>query len=146
MNKNYSNLSIKLTKELNKKQKKDNGIFFTPINTINIILKYIQKYNKNINEVLEPSCGSCEFILQLNKKYNNINITAMEYNNIIYNNIKNIESKNITIYNSNFLEHKFDKKFNLIIGNPPYYVMKKKMQIKNTIIFLMEDLIYLYYS
>lgn len=126
MNKNYSNLSIKLTKELNKKQKKDNGIFFTPINTINIILKYIQKYNKNINEVLEPSCGSCEFILQLNKKYNNINITAIEYNNIIYNNIKNIESKNITIYNSNFLEHKFDKKFNLIIGNPPYYVMKKK--------------------
>jgi len=126
MNKNYSDLSINLTKELNKKQKKDNGIFFTPINTINIILKYIQKYNKNIKEVLEPSCGSCEFILQLNKKYKNIIITGIEYNNIIYNNIKNIESKNITIYNSNFLEHKFDKKFNLIIGNPPYYVMKKK--------------------
>ena len=126
MNKNYSDLSINLTKELNKKQKKDNGIFFTPINTINIILKYIQKYNKNIKEVLEPSCGSCEFILQLNKKYKNINITGIEYNNIIYNNIKDIESKNITIYNSNFLEHKFNKKFNLIIGNPPYYVMKKK--------------------
>ena len=29
MNKNYSDLSIKLTKELNKKQKKDNGIFYT---------------------------------------------------------------------------------------------------------------------
>lgn len=126
MNKNYSNLSIKITKELDKKQKKENGIFFTPINTINMILKYIQKHNKSIKEVLEPSCGSCEFILQLNKKYKNINITGIEYNNTIYNNIKDIETKNITIYNSNFLEHKFNKKFNLIIGNPPYYVMKKK--------------------
>ena len=46
MNKNYSDLSINLTKELNKKQKKNNGIFFTPINTINIILKYIQNIIK----------------------------------------------------------------------------------------------------
>ena len=31
----------------------------------------------------------------------------------------------MTIKNTDFINHECNKKYNLIIGNPPYYVMKK---------------------
>ena len=121
----YSKLSYELTKKISKDEKKKNGIFFTPPETINKTIKLLEPYMKNIKEVLEPSCGSCEYILSLNEKYKNIKITGIELNNTIYESIKTIENNNIKVYNENFLEYKEDIKYDLIIGNPPYFVMKK---------------------
>ena len=121
----YSKLSYELTKKISKDEKKKNGIFFTPPETINKTIKLLEPYMKNIKEVLEPSCGSCEYILSLNEKYKNIKITGIELNNTIYESIKTIENNNIKIYNENFLEYNEDIKYDLIIGNPPYFVMKK---------------------
>ena len=80
---------------------------------------------KNIKTILEPSCGSCEYILRLNNIKDDINITGIELNKTIYNSITQYNSDNITILNENYLNHKFENKFDLIIGNPPYFVMKK---------------------
>jgi hypothetical protein len=38
---------------------------------------------ENVKNVLEPSCGSCEYILMLDKKYN-LNITGIEIHNVIF--------------------------------------------------------------
>ena len=84
---NYSELSKKITSELNTKIKKDLGIFFTPQNVIFKILESIQQYTSNINSILEPSCGSCEFISIIDKIYTDVNITGIELNNTIPNNI-----------------------------------------------------------
>tara|TARA_R110001599_G_scaffold91712_1_gene240793 strand:+ start:101 stop:1318 length:1218 start_codon:yes stop_codon:yes gene_type:complete len=123
---NYSKLSYDLTKQINKKDKKNNGIYFTPPNTINKNIQLLEPYMKNIKEVLEPSCGSCEYISRLSKKYNNINITGIELNKTIFESIKSMEDKNIKLYNKNYLNYEINIKYDLIIGNPPYFVMKKK--------------------
>ncbi len=75
---------------------------------------------------MEPSCGTCEYINEISKEYKKINITGVELNKQIYDNIKSFESNKIKIINDNFLNMKHNKTYDLILGNPPYYVMKKK--------------------
>jgi adenine-specific DNA-methyltransferase len=125
-NLNYSKLSVSLTKELNKEIKKNNGIYFTPPTTVSKNIEILEKYMENIKEVLEPSCGSCEYILKLCENYNDINITGIENNEEIFLKIKSLENKNIKLYNKDYLKYESDNKYDLIIGNPPYFVIKKK--------------------
>jgi len=63
--------------------------------------------------------------LKLNNIFSNLNITGIELNKTIFESIKDLEKDNISLINANYLTHNFDKKFDLIIGNPPYFIMKK---------------------
>ena len=121
----YSKLSLDLTKKIDKKIKKNNGIYFTPPKTINKNLDLLQTYIKKFKTVLEPSCGSCEYILKLREKYSNVKITGIEYNKTIYESIKELQNEKTQIINGDFLVYKSDIKYDLIIGNPPYFVLKK---------------------
>lgn len=121
----YSELSKELTITLNKKEKKNNGIYFTPPKTIYKNIELLEPFMKNIKNILEPSCGSCEYILRLNNINPNIKITGIELNETIFESIKHYETNNIILLNKNYLDHKFNTKYDLIIGNPPYFVMKK---------------------
>lgn len=121
----YSELSRTLTTKIDKNEKKNNGIYFTPPETIHKNIKFLEPFMKNIRTVLEPSCGSCEYILRLKTSHPNIHITGIELNKTIFESIKQYDSENIILLNKNYLSHKFDTKFDLIIGNPPYFVMKK---------------------
>jgi adenine-specific DNA-methyltransferase len=140
MNINYSELSYTLTQQLSKEVKKNNGIYFTPPNTIYDNIEAIKKYlTTSIRTILEPSCGSCEYIIALNNLYPELQITGIEYNETIYDMIKSleIERENIKIYNEDYLlfneergigelkSNLINEKYDLIIGNPPYYVMNK---------------------
>ena len=123
----YSTLSIQLTKNLTKKTKKDNGIFFTPPSTVQLTLQTLNQYFKDEINVLEPSCGSCEYVTAINKKYPNVNVTGIEYNETIYDGISSLNNvSNNTIINEDYLKWNPNMKYDMIIGNPPYYVMKKK--------------------
>jgi type I restriction-modification system DNA methylase subunit len=121
----YSSLSCLLTKTINKIEKKENGIYFTPPQTIKTNIDLLEPFMENVKEVLEPSCGSCEYIFALTNKYNNINVTGIEFNKTIFESIQPLSKDNIALVNSNYLSHDFQHKFDLIIGNPPYFVMKK---------------------
>lgn len=127
----YSELSRTLTRIINKTEKKSNGIYFTPPETIHKNIQYLDPFMKNIKEVLEPSCGSCEYILAINSRYSNIKITGIELNKTIFESIKHFENINIQLFNDNYLTCNFQKKFDLIIGNPPYFVMDKKDVVKS---------------
>lgn len=131
-NSQFSNLSIKITKQLSIEEKKLNGIFFTPNNIIEhnlkFLLNYIKTNNLFIKNVLEPSCGSCEFIFNIDKYFINTHIDGIELNNNIFKNINNIKLKNniLTLSNTDFLLWNSQKKYDLIIGNPPYFNLNKK--------------------
>jgi len=125
---NYSELSLTLTKEIKKEEKKRDGIYFTPPSTIQTTLQLLEPYMKNIKNVLEPSCGSCEYI---NALPIGLDITGIELNKTIFESIKELETNDnqgnkIKLYNQDYLLYKEEAKFDLIIGNPPYFVMKKK--------------------
>lgn len=122
----YSKLSYELTKKINTIEKKNNGIFFTPPTTVYKTIEYLKPYMSSIKDVLEPSCGSCEFILQLHSLYPDLFITGVENNTIIYENIKHLQNEKITLHNEDFITFDNPKKYDLIFGNPPYFVMKKK--------------------
>jgi tRNA1(Val) A37 N6-methylase TrmN6 len=131
----FDELSRKLTKSISKKTKKESGIFFTPPITVSSTLEKLEIYFTNkkniIKTILEPSCGSCEFIKAINEKYPTVNITGIEFNKTIYEAIKEkYDKENISLLNENFLTYSTQTLFDLIIGNPPYFIIKKMKEEK----------------
>jgi len=133
----FSKLSVSITKKLSSSEKSEGGIFFTPSSIIEKSIDVLKEQKDlNIINILEPSCGSCEFIIRLNNYFKNTNITGIEYNNTIYNDIKNIKFNNINnnkieLIKNDFLIWNSKIKYDLIIGNPPYFVIKKNSINKN---------------
>jgi adenine-specific DNA-methyltransferase len=126
----YSELSIKVTKSLSKTEKKEFGIFITPKviieNLLSFVLKYSIKSQINIKRILEPSCGTCEIINACDLMYKDIEIDGIEFNNTMFNSIKDLNfTNNVKLINSDFMVYNTDKKYHLIVGNPPYFVCKK---------------------
>jgi len=122
----YSVISRSITKNLNKRIKKNNGIYFTPPKTILKNIDFLNPYLQQIKSVLEPSCGSCEYITKLDNLFN-LDFTCIEKNEEIYNQIKTYEKDNIKILNIDFINYDIENKFDLIIGNPPYFVIQKNI-------------------
>lgn len=127
----FSELSFELTKSIDKQNKQNNGIYFTPIGTVNKTLQYLEPYMENVKKVLEPSCGSGEYINGLTSLYSDLELDCIEFYKPIYDSIKSFEKtiidSNISIHNEDYLTSTTieGKKYDLIIGNPPFYVMKK---------------------
>jgi hypothetical protein len=122
----YSTLSKELTSRLPKDVKKNCGIYFTPPSCVQTNLQLLEPYLQgNEQNVLEPSCGSGEYITALHAKYPSFQIHGIEYNETIYNAIQKLQSDKVAIHHCSFLDYKPNTKYNLIIGNPPYFVMKK---------------------
>uniref|UniRef100_A0A6C0ETA4 site-specific DNA-methyltransferase (adenine-specific) n=1 Tax=viral metagenome TaxID=1070528 RepID=A0A6C0ETA4_9ZZZZ len=118
----YSELSKKMTKELSKKEKKEQGIFITPKSIIQKLFEYVDM--SNVTRILEPSCGTCEIINYLNET-SGISIVGIEKNEKIFKEISKLPFKNVSLIHGDFLDYKGES-FDLIVGNPPYFVLKKE--------------------
>ena len=117
----FSELSKKLTKDLSADVKKQQGIYFTPSSITRKLTNLVFDYNPDIRTVLEPSCGSGQFLDELKER--EINVTSVEQNKDIFNEIAGTYQN---IINDDFLEYSFgDSSFDLVIGNPPYFVVPK---------------------
>ena len=126
---NYSNLSQELTKQLSKAEKKNQGIYFTPPSTVKYAISLIKPFIEDgtIRNILEPSCGSGEFVLPLRNMFPDIPMTAVEYNETIYDGLSEVVDPHVQLFHGDYLTHPSgSNKYGLIIGNPPYFVMKKK--------------------
>lgn len=127
----FSELTMSLTKSIGKQDKQNNGIYFTPIGIVNKTLQYLEPHMENVKKVLEPSCGSGEYINGLTSLYSALELDCIEFYKPIYDSIKSFEKtiidSKISIYNEDYLTSTTieGKKYDLIIGNPPFYVMKK---------------------
>ena len=118
----YLDISLKLTNSLSKLDKQQNGIFFT---SKDLVVKTFSKLlDRSYKTILEPSCGSGEFIDYALSTLSTTNITGIEYNKYIFDKIKDLY--NCKLLKCDFLEYNKDYtiKYDLIIGNPPYFVIK----------------------
>lgn len=129
----FSEFSVQLTKLLSKTTKKEFGIFFTPQSIIKDLTTTVLKHTSiRQPNVLEPSCGSCEFIRHLDTVLSGATITGIEYNSEIYNKIKLLETNGtfsnnvVSIQNADFMKTVSEPIYDIIIGNPPYFVCPKE--------------------
>jgi len=126
----FSELTLKVTKILTKQEKKEYGIFITPKSIISTLfstlITHLENNIDNIKRILEPSCGTCEIINYCDELLNQVEIDGIELNDKIYGLIKDLTFKNkVNILNIDFIKYKTEKLYDLIIGNPPYFVCKK---------------------
>lgn len=106
----------------NASEEKLRGGFYTPNPIAAFILKWAFNGNKEL-EILEPSCGDGVFLEEIKKggyQYNSV--TAIEFDEVEAEKSRNIGLANSEVIHSDF--HDFcintKKRFDLIIGNPPY--------------------------
>jgi type I restriction-modification system DNA methylase subunit len=87
----FSDLSLKLTEKLSKDTIKKSGVYFTPKNIIEKCMDEVLKYTDGVDlTILEPSCGSCEFICESATRFPDANIDGVEFNTTIYDGIKQL--------------------------------------------------------
>ena len=126
----FSELTIEITKNLTKEEKKDHGIFITPKSIISAlystVLAHLNNDASSIKRILEPSCGTCEIVNFCDNNLHGVEIDAIEYHSKIYDAIKDLTFKNnVKLYHEDFLKFKPANDYDLVIGNPPYFVCKK---------------------
>jgi adenine-specific DNA-methyltransferase len=109
------------------------GQFFTEREMCESILKTINNIKKISGLALEPSFGSGNFIEELSKY--DIDIDAIEIDKKHFNAYSN---PGVNLINIDFLDFETEKKYDFIIGNPPYielcysfYTKKQQELIKN---------------
>jgi tRNA1(Val) A37 N6-methylase TrmN6 len=148
----FSELTLKVTKDLTKDEKKKYGIFMSPNDIIlslySTILSHLENDTSSIKRILEPSCGTCQILNYCDKIMEDVEIDGVELNDKIYDSIKDLSFKNnVKLYHTDFMKYKPAKQYDLIIGNPPYFVctlfVRSLIFQKNMKNIYMEDQIYL---
>lgn len=95
------------------------GQFFTDIEMCDYIVEKVNKI-KNIEngDCLEPSFGDGNFLRSM-EKYKFKTLTGIEIDNRHFCKFETL-NKNVELLNIDFLDFNNDKKYDFIIGNPPY--------------------------
>lgn len=124
----YTKESIDYLKNTDIKKRKKLGQYFTPKSIRELLLsKLPKKYNADI---LDPACGSGEFLLSCKKYFKNPILYGFDIDKKLIN-IASKLVKNASIKNFDFLNIDINKKkYDYIIGNPPYFELKLNEEIK----------------
>lgn len=128
MESSFRDASNDLNKHLSKELRKKQGIFFTPRDAR---MKLFDKLNEfgitQFQRILEPSFGSGEFLHDLMEFYPSSTIYGVEFNATMYEKATtNSTFSPLHLVQQDFLKWSHPDKMDLIIGNPPYFVVKDK--------------------
>lgn len=100
---------------------KNKGVVFTGKTICDFMTKFIDiAPDRNIS-ILEPSCGEGAFLESLIPlSNNNVKIYGNDINEEFINTCKNKFGENVLLSQTDFIKYPKDKKYDYIIGNPPY--------------------------
>ncbi|RDY30037.1 DNA (cytosine-5-)-methyltransferase [Lachnotalea glycerini] len=133
---NLGHATLARIAELANSQRENNAAFYTNKFIINEIYKELPDFEKTEINILEPSVGVGNFLPFIFRKYEgaakvNLDVVDIDSNNIniLKSLLKNQQiPDNVTIrfIHDDFLKHNFHKKYDLVIGNPPFSKLKAK--------------------
>lgn len=124
----YTKESIDYLKNTDIKKRKKLGQYFTPKSIRELLLSKLSK--KDNADILDPACGSGEFLLSCKKYFKNPILYGFDIDKKLIN-ISSKLVKNAIIKNFDFLNIDINKKkYDYIIGNPPYFELKLNEEIK----------------
>ena len=124
----YTKESIDYLKNTDIKKRKKLGQYFTPKSIRELLLSKLPK--KDNADILDPACGSGEFLLSGKKYFKNPILYGFDIDKKLIN-IASKLVKNASIKNFDFLNIDINKKkYDYIIGNPPYFELKLNEEIK----------------
>ena len=124
----YTKESIDYLKNTDIKKRKKLGQYFTPKSIRELLLSKLPK--KDNADILDPACGSGEFLLSCKKYFKNPILYGFDIDKKLIN-IASKLVKNASIKNFDFLNININKKkYDYIIGNPPYFELKLNEEIK----------------
>lgn len=123
----YTKESIDYLKNTDIKKRKKLGQYFTPKSIRELLLSKLPK--KDNADILDPACGSGEFLLSCKKYFKNPILYGFDIDKKLIN-IASKLVKNASIKNFDFLNIDINKnKYDYIIGNPPYFELKLNEEI-----------------
>ena len=103
---------------LSKRERMDQGIFFTPKKVRDLLFSTITRFDIKPTSILEPSFGSGEFLLDARRLYPDAKLYGVEKNPILF---QSVMCKDSVLTCCDFLD--WVGSADLIIGNPPYFVI-----------------------
>lgn len=111
------------------KYRKSLGQYFTPRPIREALIEQLPKNIKNL-KVLDPGCGTGEFLLTAKKYFPNAELYGWDIDkNLIEISQKNNPEAKLQCVNS--LENEQYESFDLVIGNPPYFEFTPPEKIRN---------------
>ncbi len=120
------------TSYLNKadiKYRKSLGQYFTPKPVREALIEQLPKNLKN-PKILDPGCGTGEFLLTAKKYFSNAELCGWDIDkNLIEISKKNTPEAKLKCIDS--LENEQYGSFDYVIGNPPYFEFKPSEKIRN---------------
>lgn len=135
--KNSLNLSLSALSrvaELSNSKRTDDAAYYTNKTLIVEMMKALPDFDQETLRILEPSAGVGNFVPMLLKRYEgkkliidlvDINPESKQIFDALYENIKLPENVEINYITDDFLTHDFAHKYDLTIGNPPFYKLKQ---------------------
>ena len=133
--KKYSTSALGRISEMANTNRTDEGAYFTSKPIICEMVSRLPDFDKNEIRILEPSVGVGNFIPLLVKKYQNKNVilevvdidsSSLEVLKLLIGSYDIPSKWKIHYINDNFLTHKFDSHYDLVIGNPPFFKITSK--------------------
>lgn len=133
---NLGGASLARIAELTNSKRENNAAYYTNKFIVNEIYKQLPDFEKDEISILEPSVGVGNFLPFLFKKYEGIRKVNIDVVDIDRKNLRILElllqkqripsNVNLNFINADTLLHDFTKRYDLVVGNPPFSKLKAK--------------------
>ena len=134
--KGFSLSTLAKIAELANSSRVDNAAYFTNKWLVNEIVKHLPPFDGKTIRILEPSVGVGNFIPLILKKYDNcskIEVDVVDIDPCVLEVASEIISKlrlpakvKINFICDDFLKHRFEQKYDIVVGNPPFSKLSSK--------------------